>query len=121
MGYRLHVCKKYVVEYGTGAFNWGHTEINGLLNATCDGTFSGEDPYYSEEIEIKREEFKKLTYEILKGTDEQIKKRLIEEYEMNEGDIKALQEIGFDRIRDDFRMMYKESKKTGEYVRFCWF
>ena len=121
MGYRLHVQKKHIIEYSDGAFNWGFNEINGLLNATCDGNFNMEDPLDADEIEIKREDLKKLYFKTLQGTDEQIKKRLIEEYEMDEGEIKELQEIGFKYIRETFRIMYKQSKKTGDYVYFTWF
>ena len=80
MGYRLHVQKKHIIEYSDGAFNGGFNEINGLLNATCDGIFNTEDPLYADEIEINREDLKKLYFKTLQGTDEQIKKALSKLY-----------------------------------------
>ena len=41
MGYRLHVAKKYVVEYAdTEAFNWKIFEFHNLLSA-CGAQYTG--------------------------------------------------------------------------------
>jgi hypothetical protein len=67
MGYRLHVHKKHVIEYGKDDFNWRHDEINSLLHDTCSCCFNDEDFFEnSTEIEVLRKDFKELYSEILK-------------------------------------------------------
>lgn len=121
MGHRLHVHKKHVIEYGIGAFSNRINPINYLLSETCDGDFNSDDVEYADEIELVRKDFKKLYSETLQGTDEEVKKRLMEEYDMNVVKVNDLKEIGFKRIADDFKAMDENSEEKGEYIHFSWY
>ena len=122
MGYRLHVHKKHVIEYGKDDFNWRHDEINSLLHDTCSCTFNDEDFFEnSTEIEVLRKDFKELYSEILTGTDEQIRERLLDAYSMNECTVKDLEEIGFAYIATIFKEMDEEAEANGDYIFFSWF
>lgn len=122
MGYRLHVHKKHVIEYGKDDFNWRHDEINSLLHDTCSCCFNDEDFFEnSTEIEVLRKDFKELYSEILVGTDEQIRERLLDTYSMNECTEKGLEEIGFANIATTFKEMDEEAEDNDDYIYFSWF
>jgi hypothetical protein len=122
MGYRLHVHKKHVIEYGKDDFNWRHDEINSLLHDTCSCCFNDEDFFEnSTEIEVLRKDFKELYSEILVGTDEQIRERLLDTYSMNECTEKGLEEIGFANIATIFKEMDEEAEANSDYIYFSWF
>lgn len=56
MGYRLHVAKKYDVEYACGnAFNYKCEEFHDLLSS-CGAAYTGES--YEAEFEVTREDWK---------------------------------------------------------------
>ena len=94
MGYRLHVHKKHVIDYGKEDFNWRCDEINHLLRDTCSCCFNDENFVESStEIEVLRKDFKELYSEILTGTDEQIRERLLDTYCLSEDIVKDLEEI----------------------------
>lgn len=58
MGYRLHVAKKYIVEYAdTEAFNWKILEFHNLLSA-CGAQYTGETDDYS--FEVTKEDWEKM-------------------------------------------------------------
>ena len=58
MGYRLHVAKKYEVEYALGdAFNYKCEEFHNFLSA-CDATYTGES--YDADFEVMKEDWKKV-------------------------------------------------------------
>ena len=62
MGYRLHVAKKYVVEYAdTEAFNWKIHEFHNLLSA-CGVQYTGETDDYS--FEVTKEDWEKMIEKI---------------------------------------------------------
>jgi hypothetical protein len=122
MGCRLHVHKKHVIEYGKDDFNWRHDEINSLLHDTCSCCFNDEDFFEnSTEIEVLRKDFKELYSEILVGTDEQIRERLLDTYSMNECTEKGLEEIGFANIATIFKEMDEEAEANSDYIYFSWF
>jgi len=57
MGYRLHVCKLYKVEYAMGdAFNYKSMEFHNLLSA-CDVEYSGDE--FDSDFEVSKEEWRK--------------------------------------------------------------
>lgn len=57
MGYRLHVCKMYKVEYVMGdAFNYKSMEFHNLLSA-CDVEYSGDE--FDSDFEVSKEEWRK--------------------------------------------------------------
>ena len=57
MGYRLHVCKMYKVEYAMGdAFNYKSMEFHNLLSA-CDVEYSGDE--FDSDFEVSKEEWRK--------------------------------------------------------------
>ena len=57
MGYRLHVCKMYKVEYAMGdAFNYKRMEFHNLLSA-CDVEYSGDE--FDSDFEVSKEEWRK--------------------------------------------------------------
>lgn len=57
MGYRLHVCKVYKVEYAMGdAFNYKSMEFHNLLSA-CDVEYSGDE--FDSDFEVSKEEWRK--------------------------------------------------------------
>jgi hypothetical protein len=122
MGYRLHVHKKHVIDYGKEDFNWLCDEINNLLHDTCSCCFNDENFVESStEVEVLREDFKKLYNEILTGTDEQIRERLLDTYCLNEDIVKNLEEIGFAYIATAFKEMDEEADANGDYIFFSWF
>lgn len=122
MGFRLHVHKKHIIDYGKNDFNWRCDEINHLLRDTCSGCFNDENFVESStEIEVLREDFKKLYSEILTGTDEQIRERLLGTYCLNEDIVKDLEEIGFAYIATTFKEMDEEAEDNGDYIYFSWF
>ena len=122
MGCRLHVHKKHVIDYGRDDFNWRCNEINNLLHDTCSCCFNDEDFFEnSTEIEVLREDFKKLYSEILTGTDEQIRERLLDTYCLSEDIVKDLEEIGFAYIATSFKEMDEEAEDNGVYIYFSWF
>ena len=122
MGYRLHVHKKHVIDYGKSDFNWNSDEINNFLRDTCSCCFNDENfPESSTEIEVLREDFKKLYSNILTGTDEQIRERLLVEYCVNENTVKDLEKIGFANIATTFKEMDEEAEDNGDYIYFSWF
>ena len=121
MGFRLYVHKKHIIECGKSAFNWNNGEINTLLYDTCSCYFNDEGFYENAtEVEVLKEDFKKLYRKILKGTNEQIKKRLLDEYNMSEDTIEDLERIGFAEIANIFREMYKDAQKKDDYIYFSW-
>ena len=75
----------------------------------------------STEIEVLREDFKKLYSEILTGTDEQIRERLLDDYCLSEDTIDGLEEIGFANIATTFKEMDEEAEDNGDYIYFSWF
>ena len=114
--------KKHVIEYGKDDFNWRHDEINSLLHDTCSCCFNDEDFFEnSTEIEVLRKDFKELYSEILVGTDEQIRERLLDTYSMNECTEKGLEEIGFANIATIFKEMDEEAEANSDYIYFSWF
>lgn len=122
MGCRLHVHKKHVIEYGKDDFNWRCDEINHLLRDTCSCCFNDENFVESStEIEVLREDFKKLYSEILTGTDEQIRERLLGTYCLSEDVVEGLEEIGFANIATTFKEMDEEAEANGDYIFFSWF
>ena len=57
MGYHLHVCKMYKVEYAMGdAFNYKSMEFHNLLSA-CDVEYSGDE--FDSDFEVSKEEWRK--------------------------------------------------------------
>ena len=57
MGYRLHVCKMYKVEYAMGdAFNYKSMEFHNLLSA-CDVEYSSDE--FDSDFEVSKEEWRK--------------------------------------------------------------
>lgn len=55
MGYRLHVCKKYDVQYANIAdFNWQSEEVIRLFDLLKMDSWSSQD---GEDIEVMRDEF----------------------------------------------------------------
>ena len=57
MGYRLHVCKMYKVEYAMGdAFNYKSMEFHNLLSA-CDVEYSGDE--FDSDFEVSKKEWRK--------------------------------------------------------------
>ena len=57
MGYRLHVCKVYKVEYAMGdAFNYKSMEFHNLLSA-CDVDYNGDE--FDSDFEVSKEEWRK--------------------------------------------------------------
>lgn len=122
MGYRLHVHKKHIVDYGKNDFNRNNYEINNLLHDTCSCCFSDEDFFVnSTEIEVLRKDFKELYSKILTGTDEQIRNRLLNDYYVSENIVKDLEEIGFAYIATTFKEMDEEAEDNGDYIFFSWF
>lgn len=122
MGYRLHVHKKHVIDYGKEDFNWRNDAINNLLHDTCLCCFNDEDFFEnSTEIEVRRNDFKELYSEILTGTDEQIRERLLDTYCLSEDIVKDLEEIGFAYIATSFKEMDEEAEDNGDYIFFSWF
>ena len=58
MGYRLHVAKKYEVEYALGdAFNYKVEEFHNLLMA-CDAFYSGES--WDSDFEVTKDDWEKV-------------------------------------------------------------
>ena len=58
MGYRLHVAKKYEVEYALGdAFNYKVEEFHNLLSA-CDASYSGES--WDSDFEVTKDDWEKV-------------------------------------------------------------
>ena len=121
MGYRLHVHKKHIIEYGSGSFSNRNDSINDLLAVTCCGNFNNDDVEFADEIELVRKDFKKLYSETLQGTDDEVKKRLMEKYDMNVVEVNDLKEIGFKYIADNFKAMDENSEEKGEYIHFSWY
>ena len=122
MGYRLHVHKKHVIDYGKEDFNWRNDTINNHLHDTCSCCFNDEDFFEnSTEIEVLRNDFKELYNEILTGTDEQIRERLLDTYCLSEDIVKDLEEIGFAYIATTFKEMDEEAEDNGDYIYFSWF
>ena len=58
MGYRLHVCKTYQVEYSNyGRFSNCSEAINEIIAEVCPNAFfNGEDKCFSDEIQIEKED-----------------------------------------------------------------
>ena len=122
MGCRLHVHKKHVIDYGKEDFNWRCDEINHRLRDTCSCCFNDENCVESStEIEVLRKDFKELYSEILTGTDEQIRERLLDTYCLSEDIVKDLEEIGFAYIATAFKEMDEEAEDNGDYIYFSWF
>ena len=58
MGYRLHVAKKFEVEYALGdAFNYKCEEFHNFLSA-CDATYTGES--WDSDFEVQKDDWKKV-------------------------------------------------------------
>lgn len=67
MGYRLHVAKKYEVEYALGdAFNYKCEEFHNFLSA-CDATYTGES--WDSDFEVQKEDWKKVIYKLKQLND----------------------------------------------------
>ena len=114
--------KKHVIDYGKEDFNWRCDEINHLLRDTCSCCFNDENFVESStEIEVLRKDFKELYSEILTGTDEQIRERLLDTYCLSEDIVKDLEEIGFAYIATAFKEMDEEAEDNGDYIYFSWF
>ena len=79
MGYRLHVAKKYIVEYAdTEAFNWKILEFHNLLSA-CGAQYTGETDDYS--FEVTKEDWEMMIDKIssLDSLEDEEEKSEIEE------------------------------------------
>ena len=79
MGYRLHVAKKYEVEYALGdAFNYKCEEFHNLLSA-CDATYTGES--WDSDFEVTVDEWNKVidTLKRIDYLDDEAKKEQIRE------------------------------------------
>ena len=60
MGYRLHVAKKYEVEYALGdAFNYKCSEFHNFLSA-CGAEYTGEE--WDSDFEVTKEDWKKAIH-----------------------------------------------------------
>ena len=58
MSYRLHVAKKYEVEYALGdAFNYKCSEFHNLLSA-CGAEYTGEE--WDADFEVQKDDWKKV-------------------------------------------------------------
>ena len=58
MGYRLHVAKKYEVEYALGdGFNYKCSEFHNFLSA-CGADYTGEE--WDSDFEVQKDDWKKV-------------------------------------------------------------
>ena len=71
MGYRLHVCKTYHVEYdGFGRFNYQQEEVNSFLLELCPYAYLGEgSDCITDTIEIEKEELSKGIKDLRENVD----------------------------------------------------
>ena len=77
MGYRLHVAKKYEVEYALGdAFNYKCSEFHNFLSA-CGAEYTGEE--WDSDFEVTKEDWRKVIdklkhlYDLDEDTRDEIK------------------------------------------------
>ena len=78
MGYRLHVAKKYEVEYALGdAFNYKCEEFHNLLSA-CDAAYTGES--WDSDFEVTVDEWNKVidTLKRIDDLDDEAKEQIRE-------------------------------------------
>jgi hypothetical protein len=77
MGHRLHVAKKYDVQYAGGsAFNYKVTEMHNLLDACCENEYPYNGDIYENEFEVSKEDWLEMI-EVIKyvyGLDSTITK-----------------------------------------------
>ena len=113
MGLRATVIKKYEIEYGnTQGFNYGASELAGIIGEFCDDYFVGDDGYggcNSDAIwKVDKMEFQGMLIEIKAMTDEEFK----EEFPHVEQDREEVIRV--------FQGFLEETPDREYYVRFAW-
>lgn len=124
MGYRLHVCRTYKVEYGTGHFNHFYECINEILSEYCEEANFNEDGSI---IEISKEDFKDFLNKITDNKDAVISiiknfvKKQLAIYRENIGDIDEYCNDEYNDILQGFKEIYEQAYKDNNYIRLEWF
>lgn len=112
MSFTLHYAKTYKVEYARDySFgNWKQAEVNELLHELCPDMWQNDDYYYSEDIEISKDELREAI------------RKLREEYNDTEPLGWMLKDgISYNDIADFLQAALDGADKDNDFVRFAWF
>lgn len=112
MGYRVHACTAYKVEYGDGQCNWKTDEFYGdLTTLDCDPT--GEDEYATE-YECDLEAFKKAIDRL---------KKIAAKKKPSKKDLELLDELNtpLNELLETMEYFYDTADKDNDYIHFSVF
>ena len=138
MGKRVHIAKKFVVEYADGdGFNWKSEEFKNLLN-TLNVSVSGED--YADDWEVQTAEYDKaleylkanrdaiFNYDSAEETDTEIYNEDVYDSIMALSNKEADDEDAYktfclrlDEIVSDMEYFKKKRQKNDDYMHFAAF
>ena len=133
MGHRLHVAKKYDVQYAAGdAFNYKVEEIHYLLDACCENNYPYTGDEHDDEFEVSKEDWLEMI-EVIKyayGLDSTITK------DDDFVDIDCVRQSCINLVKDkdepltekdvtnllsDLQYFYDHADKKNDYLHLCFF
>lgn len=133
MSHRLHVAKKYDVQFATGsAFNYKVTEMHHLLDACCENEYPYDGESYDNEFEVSKEDWLQMI-EVIKyvyGLDSTITKdddwvdsdcvrqsciNLVKDKD------EPLTEEEVTNLLSELQYFYDHADKENDYLHFCFF
>ena len=120
MGYRMHVCKTYKIEYGRGLFNCQQSVVDRLLEryATTDEMWSSMD---NTTYELSKEMFEDFINNLQKNKEE-VKEILQKEFDKLQYMYKNVDiEEVYKEYIEGFIEVLQEADKNLDYIRLDWF
>lgn len=133
MGHRLHVAKKYDVQYAGGdAFNYKVDEMHNLLDACCENNYPYTGDSFDDEFEVEKSDWLQMIEAIkyVYGKDSTITKNddwidsdCIRQSCINlVGDEdKPLTESELERLLSDLQYFYDNADPNNDYLHLCFF
>ncbi len=133
MGHRLHVAKKYDVQYAGGdAFNYKVDEMHNLLDACCENDYPYTGDSFDDEFEVKKSDWLQMIEAIkyvygkdstITKDDDWIDSDCIRQSCINlVGDEdKPLTESELERLLSDLQYFYDNADPDNDYLHLSFF